>query len=96
MKTPLLYEKLNSETARISWEELQRYFARGVLIVIADGLDLPEIARKIADDDADSVRVLMEKNQIRQADDDDARKWQKNNQQFWAVVVAPWVLIQAA
>ena len=48
MKQPLLYEKLNLETARIQWAELERHFARGVVIVIDENLDLPNIAEKMA------------------------------------------------
>ncbi|WP_448978929.1 DUF2288 family protein [Neisseria sp.] len=32
MSIPLLNEKLNTETARISWEELQPHFARGAAV----------------------------------------------------------------
>ena len=50
MSIPLLNEKLNTETARISWEELQPHFARGAAVYVAPDLDLIAVARHVAED----------------------------------------------
>ena len=36
--------RLNTETARISWQELERHFARGALLTVSPGLDLVEVS----------------------------------------------------
>ena len=51
-----LRQKLNLETARIGWGELQRHYARGVLINVGEGLDLVEVAAYMAADDTDRIR----------------------------------------
>lgn len=59
MSAPLINEKLNTETARIAWSELQPHFARGAAVYVAPDLDLIEIARYVADDAAAKLQPLM-------------------------------------
>ena len=89
-----LRHKLNFETGRLSWPELQRHFARGVVIVVANGLDLLEVAVKLSEDDKAQFESWVSSNQIWRANDQDALQWQETNPHFWSVVVAPWVLVQ--
>ncbi|WP_455222442.1 DUF2288 domain-containing protein [Kaarinaea lacus] len=91
----LLFHKLNLETGKIAWPELQRYFARGVIIIVAKELDLVEVARLFTQDQKDEVNNLLSKGLVRSANDNDALEWNKSHQEFWAVVTAPWVLVQA-
>jgi hypothetical protein len=90
----LLREKLNLETGRIAWTELQRPFARGVVIRVGPSLDLVEVASCFARDDKDAVAAWLAAATLAKADADDARAWQQREAQFWALVVAPWVLVQ--
>lgn len=85
---------LNTQTARIEWEELQRHFARGVVIRVDPALDLIHVASQIIDDNKEIVEAWMKSGQVANATDDDARHWTKIQPSFWAVVVAPWVLVQ--
>ena len=89
-----LRRKLNLETAKLPWGELQRHFARGVMVVVSPELDLVEVATATAVNDSASVRNWGEQGLVARASDDDARRWQENDPAFWAVVVAPWVLVQ--
>ncbi len=87
-------QALNLETGKISWPELQRYFAAGRMLVVDGSLDLVEVAALFATDDAPEVAALLEGEQIAPASTAQARDWQETNPEFWAVVVAPWVLTQ--
>ena len=89
-----LRQKINLETGQISWAELQRYFAKGVVIAIDNTLDLVETAAKFAEDDQNKVKAWLEQGQVFQLDDDTARQWAADQPDFWAVVVMPWVLVQ--
>lgn len=89
-----LRQQLNAETARIGWSELQRHFARGVLIKVAPDLDLVDVAARIAADDRDSVTAWLAEGRVAQASTDDAIAWQADEASFWAVVTAPWVVVQ--
>lgn len=90
-----LAEKLNLETGKISWEELQRHFARGVVLVVDGELDLIEVAIKLSEDDKPQFEVWLNNKQLWRAQDEDARQWHAASTEFWSVVVAPWVLVQA-
>ena len=90
----LLRAKLNLETARIPWAELQRFFARGVAVWIAPGLDLVDTAVAFSQDQADKVRSEMAAGRIARVDADQARAWMAQDATLWAVVVSPWVLVQ--
>lgn len=86
--------KLNLETGRISWNELLPHFARGVVIKVASGLDLVAVASCFARDDASQVAAWLEQGGLAQLSDEDARIWTQQNPSLWAVVTAPWVLVQ--
>ena len=90
----LLFQKLNLETGQISWPELQRYFARGVVIIVAKELDLVEVARQFSLDNKGAVQNWVQQGLIKHASDEDAKQWNETQQDFWAVVTAPWVLVQ--
>lgn len=90
----LLKAHLNSETGKLSWLELQRHFARGVVIRVIPGVDLVEVAVCFSKDDNETVARLLATGQIVRATDEDAHDWQHRDPLFWAVVVAPWVLVQ--
>lgn len=89
-----LHEKLNLETGRLVWAELQPHFARGAVISLDPALDLVDVAMKFAQDDKNSVAAWLSQGVVRRATDVDARHWDASQPQFWAVVVAPWVLVQ--
>ncbi|WP_455375316.1 DUF2288 domain-containing protein [Kaarinaea lacus] len=90
----LLFHKLNQETGKINWSELQRHFARGIVIVVDPDLDLVKIAEQISEDQDEIVKSLLDAAKISRATDEDAIRWNKHNQDFWAIVIAPWVLVQ--
>ena len=96
MTTPsdILRAKLNLETARLTWPELERHFARGVVLRIQPGFDLIEAGLAMAENRAAEVQRWLADGTLAHADMDDARRWHENRQEFWAVVVAPFVLVQ--
>lgn len=90
----LLRAKLNAETGKLAWPELERHFARGVVLKVAGDLDLVEVALAMARDDQAAVAAWLGRGQIARASAQDALQWHAQQSQFWAVVAAPWVLIQ--
>ena len=85
---------LLKETARISWQELERHFARGVVLQVDPALDLVEVATCLANDDKAKVEVWLTMEQIRHLPTDVARDWNERDPELWAAVVAPWVVVQ--
>ena len=96
MTTPrdLLRAKLNLETAQLAWPELERHFARGVVIKVASGMDLVDAALNVAENNAATVQAWLAEGRIVRAELSDAEDWHARQPMFWAVVVAPWVLVQ--
>jgi hypothetical protein len=98
MTTPsdILRAKLNLETAQIAWSELERHFARGDVIKVAPGMDLVDAALQIAENNAATVQQWLADGRLAKAEMSDAEDWHARLPMFWAVVVAPWVLVQEA
>lgn len=89
-----LKARLNSETGKLEWSELQRHFARGVVIVVTPEMDLVEVAACMSNDDSVQISLWLDSGAIRRASEEDARCWVESDPLFWAVVVAPWVVVQ--
>ena len=90
----LLRAKLNGETSRMPWKELQRFFAAGVVIAVDGRHDLVEVAARIADDDKDAVAQWLADGGIAKVSDAQASAWLDADASLWAVVVKPWILVQ--
>ena len=91
----LVRAKINSETAKIPWHELQRFFAQGKVMQVAHDLDLVDVAFAVQQDDISQVGTWTESGQVKLVSDDQARDWFESNSTLWAVVVRPWVLVQS-
>ncbi len=89
-----LKHKLLGETAQCSFDSLQRFFAQGVLLHVADGLDLIEVGVAVARDDAEQVRSWMQEGQVVALSDEVARQWLESDAQVWTSIVKPWILVQ--
>lgn len=89
-----LKTRLNKETARISWQELQRFYASGTLVAVKPGIDLIEVACHFSSDNKQAVESLMGEGSVFQPDDAQAQDWFEREASHWAVVIAPWVLVQ--
>jgi len=87
-------DPLNNETGKLSWKELERHFARGAVIKVAVELDLVNVASTFAQDNKAQVESWLLCSQVIRANEDDAIKWETNQQEFWAIVTVPWVLVQ--
>jgi len=83
-----LLEKLHSETSQISWLELQRFFAQGLVMNVEPSLDLVEVAVLVAEDDSSQLNALLESNKVSAPSNDQARDWFERETLLWSVVVA--------
>ena len=73
---------------------MERHFARGVVIRVDPSLDLIEVAARFAQDDQSTVARWMNAGQISRAATENALDWNQRQPAFWAVVTAPWLLVQ--
>lgn len=91
-----LHGHLNKETARASWAELERFFASGSILWVAPALDLVAVAAAMASDRKEVFEAWLQAGQVVRLADERARTWSETAPELWAVVVAPWVLVQEA
>ncbi|HEY8608649.1 MAG TPA: DUF2288 domain-containing protein [Noviherbaspirillum sp.] len=90
----LLRAKINGETSRMKWSELQRFFASGAVIAVSPELDLVEVGFRVASDDKQAVAEWMADNRVAKVSDAQAETWLQTDATLWAVVIKPWILVQ--
>ncbi|HEY6094905.1 MAG TPA: DUF2288 domain-containing protein [Gallionellaceae bacterium] len=88
--------KVNLETSRISWKELQRHFASGSVVTVSNKLDLVEVAYQMSQDNKEQVAQWLADGLIGRTTDEEAAAWYEADADMWAVVISPWVLVQRA
>jgi len=86
--------KINRETARLPWAELQRHFAQGSVIYVSQELDLVDVAVRISHDDRDSIARWIADGKVAKVSDLQAQTWTESDAQLWTSVVSPFVLVQ--
>lgn len=91
----ILKAKLNQETARITWPELQRFFANGSALAVHSDLDLLDVAVAMTQDHAERIKGWLDAGQLGPVSDQQALDWHEQNPPLWALVIKPWVLVQA-
>ena len=86
--------ELNQETAKIPWSELQKFFASGTTIAVDSSLDLVDAAAELSLDNKQLLQQWMDKQQVQAVSDVQAQQWLDTEALLWAVVMAPYVLVQ--
>ena len=86
--------KINRETARLPWSELQRHFAQGTVIYVSEELDLVDVALRISHDDKASIARWMADGKVTKVSDAQAQAWTEADASLWTSVVSPFVLVQ--
>lgn len=87
-------DKLNLETALIPWRDLQTYFARGQVVFVSESLDLLDVGQALAADDKVRFEKWMAEGAVGEVPVARAQSWYDADASLWAVVIAPWVLVQ--
>ena len=87
-------EKVNLETSKLAWKELQRFFASGSVVFVASSLDLVDVAYQFSIDNKNLVAQWLQNKQIALVSDQQAINWVESDTEVWAVVVKPWILVQ--
>jgi hypothetical protein len=86
--------KINLETARLPWSELERHFAQGTVVYVSEELDLIDVAVRISHDDKDSIAAWMAAGKVGKVTDLQAQTWAASEALLWTSVVNPFILVQ--
>lgn len=90
----VLLNKLNQETAKMHWLELQPFFAAGQTVFVDASLDLIDIAAQFSYDNKAVLAPLIDAGKMSVVSEAQAAAWAQTNISLWTVVIAPWVLVQ--
>ncbi|MGQ9425604.1 DUF2288 domain-containing protein [Gilvimarinus sp. F26214L] len=88
------FQKLVRETGKIEWKALAPHYESGGLVLVDNPLDLVKVAYSFAKDERDKVAAWMDEGRVARVSEEQMQQWNGTDPLFWAVVVAPWVLIQ--
>ncbi|MDA8782388.1 DUF2288 domain-containing protein [bacterium] len=89
-----LIARLNGETAKISWLELQKHYASGNVLGIAPAADLIKVAVALNQDNTPQIKTWLSDKSVFEIADQQALDWYDNNKILWALVIPPFVLVQ--
>ena len=89
-----LIARLNGETAKIEWHQLQKHYASGSVLAIAAGFDLIKVAIALHQDDTAQIKQWLAEESVKQVTDSQAQRWYHQNTLVWALVIPPFVLVQ--
>lgn len=89
-----IVQELNQETSKISWLEMQKFFAAGMTFVVAEHLDLLDSVAEIAMDNKIQLAQWMDSGDVARVSDEQAALWFEQQSSVWAVVLAPYVFVQ--
>ena len=93
-KEELLRREYLSQTAKIHWHDMQLHYARGAVVLVDPEFDLVEVAVQLGLDNTALFRAWIDAGEVAAVSEEQAQSWYDSNHTLWAVVAAPWVLIQ--
>jgi hypothetical protein len=76
------------------WSQMQKFFASGSAIFVSADYDLLDVAADLVLDDKDRIQLLIEQAKMHNVTDEQANDWLARDAELWAVVLAPYVLVQ--
>ena len=90
-----LIARLNGETAKINWHELQKHYALGNVLAVAEAGDLIQVAVALHRDDTAQIQQWLNEKVVLEVSDQQAIVWYESNATVWALVIPPFILVQA-
>ena len=88
------YAELKDECAAVFYKEVEKFFAKGMLVFVAEDLDIIKVAMAIAADDTEQIQQWIAGEQVLRVHDEFAKKWSANNEVMMAITAVPCVLVQ--
>lgn len=92
--TSELIARLNGETAKIEWHQLQKHYASGTVIAVRADFDLIKVAIALHQDDTAQVKRWLTEEMLSEVSNQQAQTWYDHNSLVWALVLPPFVLVQ--
>ena len=88
------YQELKQECAPIYYQEIERFFAKGMLVLVEVDLDIIDVGLLIQADDTQQLNQLIKQEKVIRVNDKHAIKWHKQEAQLLVLTAVPWLLVQ--
>jgi hypothetical protein len=88
------HEQLQQECAPIFYKEIERFFAKGMLVLVSNRLNIIDVALVIQADDTSQLNKWIKAEKVIRVNDHHAIKWSEDQAQLLAVTAVPWLLVQ--
>ena len=86
--------ELEKYMGEVGWEYLKPHFESGALLFVDACLDLKAVAEALVADDKEKVEAWMKSGDLLKPSQPHAGHWASGDENFRAVVVSPFVLMQ--
>lgn len=90
-----LRKTIRSEIGVIAWKELARFFAGGTAVTVDAELNLADVACQFAKNNSSIVEQWLREGKVSKVSDEQAKTWFETDATVAAIVISPWVLVQA-
>ena len=88
-------DKIAKYTGEVGWSYLKPHYKSGNLLWVDPALDLTAVAQAFTSDQSEQVADWLGKGDLVRIGELHAQQWEESDEQFTAVVVTPFVLMQA-
>ena len=88
------YQELKGECAPVFYKEIEKFFAKGMLVFVTNELDIINVALAIQNDKTEQMEQWIKDKQVIRVHDEHAISWSKTNEPLMAITAVPWVLVQ--
>ena len=90
----LLAAKLKDEIGTVSWSWLRPHQKRNILFLVAEKLDLVEVAVEVAEDRVVQVKSWLENGDLVRPTSDQVAEWETSGGFFSSIIVKPYVFFK--
>ena len=86
--------KLKDEVGTVSWSWLRPHEKCGILFLVAEKLDLVEVAFEVAEDRVARIRTWLENGDLVRPTPTQVEAWEKSGGLFSGIIVKPYVFFK--
>ena len=90
----LLMDKFKDEVGTVSWSWLRPHEKHGSLFLVAEKLDLIEVAVEVAEDRVAKIKAWLENGDLVRPTPDQVEEWNKSGGLFSGIIVKPYVFFK--
>ena len=90
----LLADRFKDEVGTVSWSWLKPHEKRGSLFLVAEKLDLIEVAVEVAEDRVTRIKAWLENGDLTRPTPDQVEEWNRVGGLFSGIIVKPYVFFK--